>query len=248
MKQSKSKLQQQREMLNSLTEDKNLISGIYNYCDRWCERCQFTDRCSVYKMEKEEGLTDNDDISMEDSLKRVSNIFALTMEMLHEMAEEVGIDLNNLDDIEIPKHIPGELEELATDYGKDVYKWVAKNREFFNQQIEMYFSIDEKVSKMINEVIQVISWYGPLLGAKTHRAMYKADYEEESDNNDNLGSAKIALISIERSIGAFSFILNNIPEKEDESLKFLATLTKIKRLLKDVYPDAISFKRPGFDD
>jgi len=248
MNKDKLKLPQKREVLTSIVEDKNLISGIYNYCDRWCERCSFTERCSVYKMEKEEGLTDIDNISMEDTLKRVSNIFALTMEMLHEMAEDVGIDLNDLDDVEIPKHIPGELEELATDYGIAVYKWVAKNREFFNQQIEMYYSIDEKVSKMINEVIQVISWYGPLLGAKTHRAMYKADYEVESDNYDKLGSAKIALISLERSIGAFSFILNNIPEKEDESLKFLATLTKIKRLLKDTYPEAMSFKRPGFDD
>jgi hypothetical protein len=24
------------------------IVGIYNYCDRWCERCTFTSRCAVY--------------------------------------------------------------------------------------------------------------------------------------------------------------------------------------------------------
>ena len=24
-----------------------LISGIHNYCDRWCERCTFTTRCAV---------------------------------------------------------------------------------------------------------------------------------------------------------------------------------------------------------
>ena len=31
----------------------NFIPGIYNYCDRWCERCLYTDRCRVFVMEKE---------------------------------------------------------------------------------------------------------------------------------------------------------------------------------------------------
>jgi hypothetical protein len=26
------------------------ISGIYNYCDRWCERCPFTLRCATYSV------------------------------------------------------------------------------------------------------------------------------------------------------------------------------------------------------
>ena len=32
------------EMLRN-AEDPKYISGIYNYCDRWCERCRFTSRC-----------------------------------------------------------------------------------------------------------------------------------------------------------------------------------------------------------
>lgn len=32
--------------------DPRFISGIYNYCDRWCERCQFTSRCLVYAQEQ----------------------------------------------------------------------------------------------------------------------------------------------------------------------------------------------------
>jgi len=33
--------------------EENFIPGIYNYCDRWCERCLYTDRCRVFVMEKE---------------------------------------------------------------------------------------------------------------------------------------------------------------------------------------------------
>lgn len=248
MNKDKTKSLLKSKLLTSIIEDKNLISGIYNYCDRWCERCLFTERCSVYKMERQERFADVDNVSLEDNIKRVSDIFALTMEMLHEMAEEIGIDLNNIDDVEIPKHIPGELEDIATNYDIKVYEWLRKNHKFFNQQIEIYSSIDENVSKMIKEVLKVINWYSSLIGAKIHRAMFKDISDDMMDNNDKLGSAKIALISIERSIGAFSFILNNFTEKEDEILKFLSSLTKMKRLLKRVYPDAMSFKRPGFDD
>ena len=28
------------------------IPGIYNYCDRWCERCPLTARCRVFAMEE----------------------------------------------------------------------------------------------------------------------------------------------------------------------------------------------------
>src|SRR5262245_58416083 len=35
-----------------LAKDPNFISGIYNYCDRWCERCAFTSRCFLYATEK----------------------------------------------------------------------------------------------------------------------------------------------------------------------------------------------------
>ncbi len=31
-----------KEQLKKLAKDPKFISGIYNYCDRWCERCAFT--------------------------------------------------------------------------------------------------------------------------------------------------------------------------------------------------------------
>src|SRR4051812_22950178 len=34
-------------------KDSHFIPGIYNYCDRWCERCAFTHRCRVYSTQQE---------------------------------------------------------------------------------------------------------------------------------------------------------------------------------------------------
>jgi hypothetical protein len=44
-----------RRTLTELANNPDLISGIYNYCDRWCERCPLTSRCLVYATEQEDG-------------------------------------------------------------------------------------------------------------------------------------------------------------------------------------------------
>jgi hypothetical protein len=36
-----------RHGLLKLASDPKFIPGIYNYCDRWCERCRFTSRCLI---------------------------------------------------------------------------------------------------------------------------------------------------------------------------------------------------------
>ncbi len=33
--------------------DADNIEGIFNFCDAWCERCTFTNRCLNYKMRAE---------------------------------------------------------------------------------------------------------------------------------------------------------------------------------------------------
>lgn len=32
--------------------DPRFIPGIYNYCDRWCERCPLSNRCLTYAINK----------------------------------------------------------------------------------------------------------------------------------------------------------------------------------------------------
>ena len=47
-----------RRHLKELAADPRFIAGVYNYCDRWCERCPLTSRCLVYAMEQTEGPED----------------------------------------------------------------------------------------------------------------------------------------------------------------------------------------------
>lgn len=55
--------------------EEDFISGIFNYCDRWCERCDFAARCRVFGNERRYDLEDSDD-PMGDTLRIVSESLA----------------------------------------------------------------------------------------------------------------------------------------------------------------------------
>ncbi len=242
------KLIEYQKHLKAIAGEVELIPGIYNYCDRWCERCPLSARCSVYLMEQKELSAMSD--SVEDTMERVSSIFTLTMEMLQEMIEELGVDIEEIPDVNIPEHRPGALEKLANTYDKEIQKWIIDNSEFFEIEINKYLSFDHKKAELVSDVLQVLNWYAPLLGAKLHRAMSgnEDNSDDEIEKYDQLGSAKVALIAIDRSMGAMSFILNNFQEKESQALAFLSKLAKIKRIILQEFPSAMSFIRPGFDE
>lgn len=46
-----------------------LISGIYNYCNRWCERCQFTACCLQFQKQKEEASNSDSQSPDEDNAR-----------------------------------------------------------------------------------------------------------------------------------------------------------------------------------
>jgi len=53
-----------------MSDEEKFVSGIHNYCDRWCERCTFTARCRVAETESE--MTDEErDINNEAFLQNL---------------------------------------------------------------------------------------------------------------------------------------------------------------------------------
>ena len=64
---------------------------------------------------------------------------------------------------------------------------------------------------------------------------------------DSDGSAKVALIAVDRSIAAWSKLLRTFPERETETLEILAHLVRLRREAEQEFPHARAFVRPGFD-
>ena len=228
-------------------QENNFVPGIFNYCDRWCERCPLTKRCSVYAMEQECADAGRDQ-EQESYWRNLQNIFTETKEMLREAAAERGIDIDQLDLEEAVETVEQtrrtveqqELMRLAEKYTKQASVFL-KAQDLSGEKFEQ--------SQL--EMLQIIGWYHFFIAAKINRALYaEADYEEDADfdafRSDGDGSIKIALIAIDRSIVAWKVLLTEETSREIKPLVQL--LETVRRLCEEKFPDARDFLRPGFDE
>jgi hypothetical protein len=246
----KEEIERYKKKIKEITSSKNIIPGIHNYCDRWCERCAYVSRCSVGIAEFETDGPEHD-LHNKEFWEQLSMIFQATMEMITDKARELGIDLSEASTkYEKPEHHETEAEKLAKEYGFRLHNWLKSNRDLFAGKADNFALIGKQHMVSFSDAVDVVSWYSLFISVKIHRATltpYSFD-EEETDNYDKNGSAKIALIAVSRSLEAFSFLYNNFPEKEDDILRFLADLARIQKLLQKAFPDAMKFRRPGFDE
>lgn len=105
----------------------------------------------------------------------------------------------------------------------------------------------------VREAFEIASWDCHLIGAKLHRALSghnEADCEDsiETDpiQNDWNGSAKVALLSMDRSIAAWTTIAITTADPDATAIAH-----RLQALLLDVertFPHARRFVRPGFDE
>ncbi len=73
--------------------DGNFITGIYNYCDRWCERCIYTDRCMNYEMGKEFERELDADKRREKSLEENKDFWEQVNKTVEEAAELIDEEM-----------------------------------------------------------------------------------------------------------------------------------------------------------
>ncbi|MFW6245575.1 MAG: hypothetical protein ACOC36_06780, partial [Fibrobacterota bacterium] len=76
-----------------MNEHNPIIPGIHNYCDRWCERCTLTSRCSVFAAEVQDPLPKGD-LSSKEFWNKLNGIFDQVIALVTEMAQQEGIDLS----------------------------------------------------------------------------------------------------------------------------------------------------------
>ncbi len=249
-----------KALLEKANDPKN-ISGIYNYCDRWCERCPFTSRCLNYDLDEERDL-DELDISNEAFWNKVMESLQTTFDLIQDMAEEAGIDLDEIEPIEeedddIVVHV---LSSVSRNYADMVDKWMQDNEHLLLDKseeqdrrsglklVQSRIAVD---TVPLKDIIEVIRWYQYQIHVKISRGLSSKKHEDKSSLNDfakdSDGSAKVALIGIDRSISAWGEMAGYFPE-EKEILRIIKSLTRLSGMTEKEFPDARSFKRPGFDD
>jgi hypothetical protein len=176
-----------------------------------------------------------------------------TIEMIAELVEENEIDLDSLD-VESVSH---EFSRKSAEAERHEFLQAARGYleitdVWFKSVFKEILNATSTATADINDAVEIISWYRHQIYVKLKRAMIHDDsigIEEEDSMlpNDSDGSAKVALIGIDRSIGAWGKLQGHFKEKKDNILHILLHLDRLRRRAEQEFPNARSFKRPGFD-
>jgi cytochrome P450 len=236
-----------RRTLTELANNPDLISGIYNYCDRWCERCPLTSRCLVYATEQEDDDSPQSrDLRNEAFWRKLSAIFQETREMIVDWAQNAGIDFNAFAEEDEARHKRKRqlvdnhpLTRAGKKYANTATDWFRE----FDQMLEVSDAEDAR---------EVIQWYQYQIAVKTIRALSGRKEELEDPEiadfpRDSDGSAKVALIGIDRSIAAWRMMQMSLPDRVESIVPLILQLERLRQRLEKSFPQARAFVRPGFD-
>ncbi len=248
----------------------DMISGIHNYCDRWCERCTFTKHCAVFAMEPEGGRdAESLDMKNEAFWSELKDVFETSFELLREMLVEHGIDPNEpASDEDMAEYDRTQeasenhpLVKDAEEYMMAVMDWFKKSDVISEDKVEelttkvrlkLPNSDPEAEVLELRDIVDVIQWYCTMIPVKIGRAIH-GKLEGVPDiikdmPRDCDGSAKIALISLDRSLAAWIKMREHLPQYGDKILDFLVALERLRKTTEYEFPEARAFIRPGFDE
>jgi hypothetical protein len=103
----------------------------------------------------------------------------------------------------------------------------------------------------IRDALEVVEWYLFFIDVKLQRAVSsRVDHDREGDDgfpSDADGSAKVALVAIDRSIGAWARLREHFAAEADPILDLLVQLERLRRAAERDFPAARTFRRPGLD-
>lgn len=245
----------------------DFIPGIFNYCDKCCDRCGFTARCSIFpgRLQPEFDMSNEQLLNViSDKLKALTELLEqrdVFLEITPETCEGRVTSSLNDDEVAGPVIERSSLVSRSREYCRRATVW------FENRSLDPYVTeLQSKVrigvkteDELSDELDTLQEWLNEIqhfitfIPAKLKRAMFSArtlkGWEESNGlQNDCDGSAKIALLAIERSMESWKNILNEFPTLEDDCLSFLAALQQLQEAILREFPNAPHFVRPGFDE
>jgi hypothetical protein len=227
------------------------IDFISAYCDRWCERCAFTDRCSSYAVQVALEMCDGDfEEAVELAVGAPPPRTAAEAKRREDFAAEMA---------SIPEPTPEQMRQFEredeaqeerieeTPLRTAAERVLLLSRQWLDDHAE---ALRPTAAAPVKEALEVAGWDCLFIHVKLHRAQSGADDARREGGlrriqTDWNGSAKVALISIVRSIEAWQAIAD---ATSDPDAAHVATeLRALQREAEAAFPNAWKFHRPGFD-
>ena len=216
------------------------IVGIFNYCDRWCERCPLTGRCRVFAALAEIDFEEGNGPLTEPRSSRERRLIEMQGIAMHEAAEEAGDD-NMPQPGERVGQLPPDMERSA---GPDP-EVVANSAQLQKKLRQLQMSANPVV-RLAHETIR---YYALLVPVKMARALSQvAQHGPGAQQSDANGSGKVALLALDRMERAWHTLIDTHHMTARDASPFLAEIARMRRNLHRAVPDASKFVRPGFDE
>jgi hypothetical protein len=220
------------------------ITDIFNYCDQWCRTCAFTSRCQLFAdIAEAEGALDPAFKAVIEAPPLPRDVPPPPPAWMQEILEEMNDASTSMSDEEFervrPKVAPEHesIRARAQAYFDQVQKWLPDR--------DLPFADDPR------DPCAVVAWFHTLILAKIFRALtgLASDIpEERSWPADHDGSAKVALLGIERSHVAWLQLVERGLVSREDAEPFVAALVWLGEQLERVFPNARAFVRPAFDE
>ncbi|MBD3308586.1 hypothetical protein GF339_19370 [candidate division KSB3 bacterium] len=261
-----------KERIKELVQNPDFIPDIYNYCDRWCDRCPFTQRCLNFALSEEQFAEPGSrDISNKLFWQHLLETFRLTQEFLED-AVETSVDAPHHADVESERaweqrtwdsaeqHICSQAAKaycaLVDTWFKAAENPLASTRTPLQGHSNSHIASSLEAlddDARFEEAREIIRWYQHQIYVKIMRAVTGQLAERSMLSNEHMpkdsdGSAKVALIGIDRSITAWMTLREYLPDAQDEILDLLLYLDRLRRKIERHFPRARAFIRPGFDE
>jgi hypothetical protein len=134
------------------------------------------------------------------------------------------------------------LAESSMDYAVATHRWLQARQ-----------TRPGDADPVVRESVDIIAWDSHLIHVKIMRALNGRDEhpsgawcDASAVQTDWNGSAKVALLSINRSEAAWRAVAKAVGD--DAAAMLADTLRRLSRTMDEEFPRAKDFRRPGFDD
>lgn len=227
------------------------IDFISSYCDRWCERCAFTARCSTYAADAAIAMCGDVAEGLELAVGRPAVPFAPPPEPPAWLAEIANVRPD-------PERTAAwEEEQRARRARVDANPVVKASWAVSMLAFQWLKAHSDRLragdDPVLVEALDVAAHDAFLVTVKLTRAVdgrdeyeHGGDGDEGPGQNDWNGSAKVALLCLDRSADAWRIIAQ--ASNDEASREIAAQMDLLRRDVEQEFPSARAFIRPGFDE
>jgi hypothetical protein len=219
--------------------DSPYIDFISAYCDRWCERCAFTDRCSAFACNAAIAMCGDVAQGIELAVGRPRSPEDENRPPLRSFPDVDVSDAEIAEACRIERARDERVEQspvlrMARAYMNRTTAWIDGNR-----------AIDDHPDLIVREAFHIVCWDAHFIHVKLHRALRGLDRDDADDDgvqSDANGSAKVALLSIDRSANAWQTLAAALTDVSAVALG--DALRDLRNAMLELFPQAMAFVRP----